>query len=113
MLIRLLLVVVGVTTAQARDGFKIGQTGQRVSLQENLPRFKESRTRLRGVVEPAFKIARALGTDSLQDTSSFKERLTTLKASKAGNQLLNRLAQRMQSSALGGWRNMGTFRTVI
>ena len=86
-----LLLLLCTTPATSKDGFRIGQTGERQPLQTNI-RFKETRTRLRGP-ETASKIV-----DKLTYTASFKQRLTTLQSSTAGNQLLNRLAQRMQSS---------------
>jgi hypothetical protein len=76
----IVLCVLLVAAATARDGFTIGPNGDRSplspKLHANLPRFKESRSRLRGAdnikriksdKEPAYKIARELGIDNLKD----------------------------------------------
>jgi hypothetical protein len=107
-MIKIIVLCALIATTTARDGFRIGQQGQRHSLaqsSDSTARFQEVRTRLRGngqQQQPAFKVARSLGIDNLADESSFKERLTTLKASKAGAQLLTRLAQRMHATAAKG-----------
>ena len=98
----LLLLLLVVATATARDGFKIGQMGERNPLTPSTTtRFKQVRARLRGneATQPAYKIAKKIGIDSLADKDSFKERLTTLTSSKAGTQLLNRLAQHMHKGS--------------
>ena len=51
-------------------------------------------------VQPAFKVARSLGIDTLKDETSFKERIASMKSSKAGSELLNKMAARVQSKGL-------------
>ena len=108
----LLLPLLVVATATARDGFKIGQMGERNPLTPSTTtRFKQVRARLRGngATQPAYKIAKKIGIDSLADKDSFKERLTTLERSEAGTQLLNRLAQHMHKGSEGGKRATSEF----
>ena len=110
MLIKLIITCL-ISVTLARDGFRIQPNGKRSPLASppslsSPPRFQSIRTRLRGnnvpIPQPAYKIARALKVDDLHDTSSFKERLTSLKSSKAGAELLNRLAQRIHRDSSKG-----------
>ena len=63
--------------------------------------------------KPAFEIARSLGIDTLKDETSFKERIASMKSSKAGAELLGKMAARVHAKGAIGSKESAQFAGLL